>query len=336
MVWEAEVIDREGRTVGPLTGFRAGSGVVNFTTDPIGSSGSLTLDRDLPTGFADKRVRISTEHGILGTFTPHMPARQFTAGATHATMSLLDGTSIAKSEPLGDWVTITAGTGIGAAVRGLLAGAGVDTGAVTNLGATVRRDTSFSPQTSVLDAINSLAEAANFRDLQTDQNGRFRLVPARAPDELPDVHAFEDGENCFYTPNYSHQRDTSKVPNRFVALAGGSAGAPGMRSVAENLNPESEFSYPSVGRWITVTETLPDATGYAELAGFARRRLGELTGAASVIEIQFLPTQIIKAWDVVRFRSTRADLNIRATVESVRYTSGTGGLATATLREILL
>lgn len=334
MLFRYDLVDSAGRIVRELDSVIEGSGRVTLTGESVGASGSFRMERPLA-DWSGLRVRISAEDWVLGTYTPHLPGREFTSDSVTGQVGLLDSTALAAAAPLGRWLTVSAGTPISEAIQGLLAEAGLDTGSVTDEGAVVRRDASFTPQSTLLDAVNELAQSAGFRGLETSPAGKFKIVKARSASEQPNRAFFQEGENCRYTSNFRHQRDVSTVPNRVVVTAGGSAEAPGLRAVAENVDPESEFSYPSIGRWITHTESVKDAVSTAELFGHARRILAEKSTAENVLEIEFLPAEI-RPHDVVRFTSSRAELDIRAVVEQVVYPLASTGLASARLREVVL
>lgn len=87
-------------------------------------------------------------------------------------------------------------------------------------------------------------------------------------------------------------------------------------------------------RWITQVEENVEASSLSTLQDIAKRRLVSAGQVSSKISIQhaLVPLNLN---DAVTFRRGPAEINLRATVQSIGITCTPGSLASLTIREVI-
>jgi hypothetical protein len=193
--------------------------------------------------------------------------------------------------------------------------------------------------TSKLQIANDMLSAAGCYPLWADLQGQFRVEPYRAPSTRPVVYEFLDDDDSIYLPSHSIEDDIYSVPNKYVAIASGSASTPGVIGIATNTNPASPFSYANRGRWVTQVEqsveisvttgTLQDA-----INAYATTALSKATPSMT-IPIQHGSVPGLFLDDVVRFRRQGAGIDGHFSVASTSIDFDPSALASTTLVEVV-
>lgn len=211
--------------------------------------------------------------------------------------------------------------------------------------------------TSKLSIVNDLLEVLNYNSLWVDGVGSFRATPYIRPaarsilySMLNDatgaalVRELTDGAQSIYSPDWSRDRDTYKVPNKVVAVQAASGSAAPASGTATNEDPSSPFSYPSRGRWITETvsgvevpdfSASPDPAAAVEdfLEQKAQRSLIGFSSVQAAVSVKSLPIPL-ELLDAVRFASAPAGIDARHTVRSIRLPLRFDGLMSLELQEV--
>src|SRR5690606_16160208 len=109
-----------------------------------------------------------------------------------------------------------------------------------------------------------------------------------------------------------------------------------LTSVATNTDPESPFSYPSRGRWITQIESDVDAVSQSALDLITRRKLADATAVTSKLELThlFLPDLLINT--TIRARNDRAGIDQLCTVTNTSVSFDPLGTCSTKLQEVPL
>lgn len=339
-----ELLDLSGGVVDELDGVTDGQ--VEFSNATVlRSSGSLSYagdDVDWLRSLVRCTYRATFPEGSsltwpLGVFVPSAPSAQYGDGTVGRDVQLQSLLQVLDEDAFEQSVGIPAGTVVTDKVRQLIADAGGTGGARvagTDSDETLRSALVWEPGTSRLRVINDLLDAINYFALWVDGQGTYRLDPYTTPAQRGSSWDFRDDDSSIYLPEFTHTRDLFAVPNKVVQIAQGDGDAPALTSVATNTDPESPFSQPSRGRWVTVVEEGVEATSQAVLDGIAARRLSELSQVASSVELQHWPVPLTPN-DVVTFRRDPAGVAVTGVVQKQSIRCEAGSLASTTIREVL-
>ncbi|HEU0165866.1 MAG TPA: hypothetical protein VFQ54_12545, partial [Thermomicrobiales bacterium] len=207
--------------------------------------------------------------------------------------------------------------------------------------------------TTKLDIVNDLLAALNYRSLWVDMTGQFQatpyVVPANRPpayDLLPGiVKEFIDGPTSIYLDAWSRDRDIYGVPNKVIAIQSSDGDTDPLVGQWTNEDPDSPFSYPSRGRWITTVLTgvqTPDFSGeddpaaatVAFLDAVAQRSGIAASSTQSTIALKTIPVPV-QLLDVVRFANDPAGIDGPYSITSLKLNAYATGLLEPSLQEVL-
>lgn len=270
----------------------------------------------------------------LGVFIPSAPVERWDDMNLALELELLDKCSILDNDYVLDNYSLSKGTNVTDAVRSLIASTGEGAGSITDGTDTLDKGMTWESGTSKLTIINDLLVAANYFTLSADGNGKFRVQKHRLPKNRPVVHEFIDNAKSIYDPTFTYEKDIYSIPNKVVLIAQGDGDAEGMKATATNTNPNSPYSYANRGRWIIDVTKGVDATSQASLDDRAAKRLAELTSPVGTVGIDHAPLPWLNVNEVVRFKRTDADIDIRAVVESTAINLDAAALQRTSLQEV--
>lgn len=281
----------------------------------------------------------------LGVFLTAAPVEAWTETGRTWQVELLDKLSILDRDIVtdgnGDPVTYSVDTGANIidTVRTLIEDTGETTQAILDHAAVLSSPMTWDLGTARLKICNDLLDAGNFTSLWTDAAGQFQARPFVAPEDRAPVYSllapFVQGQTSLMAPSWSVDRDIYEVPNRYVAITSGSGDTPALTSVAENLDPNSPFSYANRGRWVTRVLTNAEAADQGALDAIARRGLTATTSVAAVVSVEnvYLPDLLMNS--TVWFRNTSADLAILCEVNKLTVPFDPLALCKTELLEVL-
>lgn len=274
--WVFTHLNKHDEPLGELAGVRGG-GIKIQPLTVLGTSGDMILDdlgQDI--NFLTDRVRCEYDPGTgerwaFGTFMMRTSKKQHYD--THASydVQLISKLQTLVEKELDLGYTIPAGKNIVEAIVELIEGAGESRIAATESNAVLANPLTFTDET-VLEAVNKLAEAANFWAPWVDGLGQFRVEPYSDPADRAIVYEFVEGAAAVHFPEWGREQDLASVPNVVKVRRLGSDSEPGLQGVAVNSDPESPFS--TVSRGFEVTRSYEaEAADQATLNNLAKRYL---------------------------------------------------------------
>lgn len=246
----------------------------------------------------------------LGVFIPAAPTENWSDLGRTWTIELADKTSIPDQDIMvsgsGQPVAyaVKAGTNIVRAVATVLRDLGEGTPTFPSSltwNKTLAHDMTWDFGATKLKIINDLLSAGGFASLWCDGYGRYQLSPYLSPANRAPVYStrspFSYGENSLMSPDWKHDRDLYTIPNRYVVVSQGTGDTEGMVAVATNEDPNSPFSYPSRGRWVTEVQTGVDAADQAAMDVRAKAGLAQALSVSSGFSVShaYLPDLSINA-----------------------------------------
>lgn len=324
-----------------LNGVTLDAGTLTWNRDgKIKGAGKVRLEdvgEDID-WYAD-RLRITAivngEAWPLGVWIPTAPGQDWTGRHRGWDVELHDKLTILDQVTVTETYTLAAGVyAIDAAVA-LIHDAGETNLAVTESSATLTAARTWEAGTSYLTICNDLLSSAGYHTLYMDGWGQYLIRPYKAPHLRPVVETFEDGATCIYHPEFVIEQDIFEVPNRVVAVSAGTEDEAGLSATAENVNPDSPYSYSGRGdRWVTKVYTGVEATDQAALQTYADAQLVSLSSPAlsTVLSIAPIPVALL---DAVRFRSTVAGVDDLFVVDKIDFNLSPTKLATIDIRRVV-
>lgn len=266
-------------------------------------------------------------------------------------VELHDKSTVLDQDQVAETFTADTTTPILQIVAGVIGSAGEQISVDASETRTLTTPMVWEAGTTKLRIINDLLDALNYNALWVDGSGAFRATPYVRPsarstrytilnDDTGDqlVRELTDGEQAIYSPDWTRDQDLYGVPNRVIAVQAASGDDEPLVGVAENLNPNSPFSYPSRGRWVARTldsVDTPDGTEAETIAFLEAKAQQALIAASSPqakAEIESLPIPV-ELLDAVRFAHTPAGIDSRHTIQSVELGLAFDGLMTLNLLE---
>ena len=286
-----------------------------------------------------RRVKIAMHiEGVgttpLGVFVPSAPSENWDDKNLTLDVELLDLCSVLDADSFAHTYSVAKDANVIAAVRDLILSSGEKAGSITASDATLSSAMTWEAGTSKLQIVNDLLDAANYFSLQVDGNGHFRVEKHRLPSERPVAYEFFDNDESIYVSDFTYEKDVFSVPNKVVLVTQGDGTEEPLTSIATNTNPNSPYSYQSRGRWIVDVQKGVEATSQDVLDEKAQRRLSDLTSPTGTITIDHAPLPWLGVSDVVRFRRTEADINVRAVVTSMALELDPLALSRTQLQEV--
>lgn len=278
------------------------------------------------------RVGKTTVEWPLGVFIPASPSTAY-GTAPGGSIELYDKTLILDQDAIETTFTAAKGAKATDIVRSVILATGETHVALTDSDQTLRKSMAWEPGTSRLRIVNDLLAAINYFAVWCDGNGTYRAGPYAAPDDRLPQYGFVDDERGIYLPEFTHEFDTFNIPNKVICVAEGDGESAALTAVATNTNPNSPFSQPSRGRWITRVEDSVEASDQTTLNAIAKRYLAEGQQVGSTYSIQHAPLDL---WvhDAVEFKRLAEGIAITATIQSISYPLTNGALCSTSLQEV--
>lgn len=323
--WVFDLLNFGGSKIGSLVGVVGGE-IKQSIHDRIRGGGSLTYTGE-PEDWDRHMIRIwyvlvdeaGEEFGWpLLTAVPASQPDQYSDGGHEVGLELYDKLIILDQDLLPSSYAISKGASVIDAVKDLVQGsADYDMTFVADSSSeTQRTERVFDPGTPRLTIINELLDSIGFMALWCDGRGRFRATRAVSARDRSVAWEFRDNEFGLYSPEFTRDKDSFEVPNRVVAFVEGDEDNEGLMSVAEDTDPDSPWSRPSRGRWVTRELDDTDASSQNVLDGKVQRALQ--SGQSSQAKLSFthdvLPLELN---NVVLFFNDAHDVEARATLETV-------------------
>lgn len=354
--YEFDLLDNDEELLGTIDSVLPGGSVDWQASASVKGGGSINVsDIGQDIDWLNARVRpkalIAGASGDsievpCGLFIPAAPVEDWTEGGRSWKVELLDKCSLLDQDIVtdanGNPVTYTsvAGANVVNEVKWLIESAGETTPAIEPGTKTLNSAMTWETGTSRLRIINDLLAAAGYFSLWCDGQGQYRVSPYVVPSQRTPVYEartpFSKGDFSLMSPDWQRDRDIYSIPNRYVAIGQGDGTLEAPVAVATNVDPNSPFSYPSRGRWITHVVTGVEATSQAELTTRAKMGLAQLSSVTSGITAShiFLPDMAVNA--VVRFVNPDADLDILCSVSSTSIPFDPVALCKSELQEVVV
>lgn len=363
------LLDRNERVIGTLDNVKAGGSLSWSAAASVKGSGSITLTRpgsgDAPqpdwlndrikpvmviAGFdpdssGDDVAPVTEVEQPLGIWLAAKPKDAFSDTAVTGEVELTDKTGILDQDVWSDadghvgTYTAEKGSNVVALVRDLITATGETVGAISNDPTVLTSDLTWDVGTTRLKIINDLLDAGGFFSLYTDLYGQFQASKYRAPADRPvafqALGPFVRSDRSVMSPDFDRERDIYAVPNRYVAITQGDGEAEGLVGVATNTDPDSPFSYPSRGRWITAVATGVEAVDQAAADTYAARQLRGATQVTSTFSMKHLILPGLMFNNVVQVSNPEASIDTYCTVSNTTVPLDPLALAESTLSEVI-
>lgn len=338
--WRWDLLDLNDNRIGTLT--QVSGGNLEFSVhNTIRGGGSLTWNGRNAPDWLLCRVQpwysVSLGNGEvsewpLGVFIPAAPVASYGDDGPTVTVELYDKLLVLSQDMVERTYTVAAGVTVTTAVRNLITGAGEEKTAIQDSSETLSTAMVWEAGTTKLQIINDLLASINYFALWVDGYGTYRGTPYVAPGDRGTAFEFLDDQYSIYSPDFTHDQDTFNVPNKVILVSTTDGEAEALSATATNQDPDDQFSYVNRGRWLTHFQSDVEATSQTVLNAIAERRLKELADVSSTFEISFahIPLELN---DMIRLRRGTEDIDIRATIQSLRVETSVGALVQATVRE---
>lgn len=335
-----ELLDNEDVFQNSLEGVTGGSLTWNANAN-VQRGGKITVvqrSRDQH-NWLKRRIKVwmkidGLDTYALGVYVCSAPSESWTDSELTLDIDLLDKTSILDNDYVAATYSVPEGAQITDRVRDLIVSTGEKAGSITDADAKLNKAMVWEAGTSKLSIVNDLLAAANYNGLMTDGEGRFRVEKNVLPKDRPNAHFFSDGFESIYLPNLAYAKDLYSVPNKVVIIGQGDGDKEPEVAIATNENADSPYSYQSRGFWIVDVTKGVEATDAETLQEKARKRLTDLTSPTGTITIDHAPLPWLGLNDVVRFKRTTADIDIRASIQSTQISLDPTALQHTELQEV--
>lgn len=342
--WRVDVLNLDGEEIDELDGVEGGSFDLSVH-NRIRSGGSLDYTGD-PLDWNQVLLRVwyllkdtdGEEYGWpIGTYIPASPVTTYVDGGQEISIELYDKLLILDDSKVSTTWSIDKGEPIMPAIGELIRGAsdyhvsitGDDTDEVA------RSSTVWEPGTPRLTIINDLLDSIGFFALWCDGMGTYRADRNTAASSRPISFEFRDDQDSIYSADFTHDRDGFDVPNQVVGMVEGDDEEEGLIATAEDTDPDSPWSRPTRGRWVTRVLEDTDATSQQVLTDRVERALkdGQQVGSKFEIEHDLVPIDLNNA---VGFRRDEERINVRGVIQTMSITADLegGSIMNSTLREV--
>lgn len=307
----------------------------------LGGSASLTLSvRDAQNAginFFRDRIGISYDPGVTGLEPIPMGVYLFDSPTLSEgiapvwDMELLTKLAVIDQEETTDTYSLPESSPIIPAVVELIESTGETRIAATPSDAVTTSALAFETGTPKLTIINELLTSANYSSLWVDGSGQFRVEPYVEPRARPLARLFAEGEASIHKPEWEREQDVLSVPNRVVVISPGDDEEPPIIGVAENTDPDSDYSIPARGRIISRTEEVSDMSSVAAAVAHAEQLLqGGMTPQATLaVEHAIVPLEPHSLIEFVSGSESR-----RATVREMNFRMEYNAQCVALWREL--
>ena len=263
-------------------------------------------------------------------------------------LELLDRATVLDQDSVAESYTVAATTSILSAVAAVVASAGESINVDADVTDALSSAMVWPAGTAKLQIVNDLLGALNYNSLWVDGVGNFQATPYVVPAKRPLTYELltgvsrelVDGERSIYSQEWSRDKDLFDVPNKVIAVQSATGDVPALVGEYTNVDPDSPFSYPSRGRWVTKVldgvET-PEGTNavvVAFLEATAQRSLIASSAIQAAVKVKHLPIPD-RVSDVMTFANTPAGINARHVVTAIRLDANSLGLMETELQEVL-
>ena len=223
-----------------------------------------------------------------------LPARVVAAtDPGYITVELLDKCVILLQDEISTGMSFAAGTVVTTAVDTLIRSTGESKVAITPSTLTLSTAMTFPAGTPKLRMVNKLLLAIGHTTITVDGSGTFVSSQYKDPDERPIRHDFRSNSQAVHAPEIEEDRDLLDIPNQMVCLATSDEETEGLSAVAQNTDPNSDYSIPNRGRVVSRTEENVDAATQGVLD---KKALDLLKSSASVTwrqTLRHLPLSLV-------------------------------------------
>lgn len=223
-----------------------------------------------------------------------IPARVVAAtDPGYITLELLDKCVILLQDEISEGMSFAAGTVVTTAVDTLIRSTGESKVAITPSTLTLRTAMTFPAGTPKLRMVNALLLAIGHATITVDGSGTFVSAQYKSPDERPNRHDFRTNSQAVHDPEIEEDRDLLDIPNQVVCLSTSDGTTEGLSAVAQNTDPNSDYSVVNRGRVVSRTEENVDAASQEVLN---KKALDLLKSSASVTwrqTIRHLPLSLV-------------------------------------------
>ncbi len=252
----------------------------------VRSGGSIKLIDPPDVDWLSVRIRVSyvyrippgnEEEVVLGTYLVSAVDTKLSATGWETTVTLQDTITALVEDFVDSAVSYPAGTVVTDAVSEQLEASYVNSVlAVTESTAGLSVGMAWPAGTSRVKIVNDLLDAINYFAVWADELGTFRVQPYVPPNQRPVVWRFTADRTSVIRTDIDTDQDLHNVYNK-VVLTSNSSNDPnsGFVGVAKDEDPNSPFSYPSRGRWVSKSKTGVKATSQQVIDDKAARLLNE-------------------------------------------------------------
>lgn len=284
----------------------------------------------------------------LGTFLVSAAVEEWEATGRVWSLELLDRCTVPSQDAVEEAYAVAAGTNIMLEVQAILASAGEALAIDESVTLATSTGMVWEAGTTKLKIINDLLDVAGYSALWIDGYGNFKVTPRVLPADrsiMYEVLGFprelRDGAQSIYRPSWNRERDSFAVPNKVIAVqAAGGEDEEALVGTWTNEDPNSPYSYPSRGRWIThVLDSVdcPEGT-VPEIQEFLDKRaqttLVQMSAVQAQVKIEHLPIPV-RVSDVLRFSHSVAGVDARHVVTSISLDTSSLGMMKTTLQEVI-
>ena len=332
--FRVDLLDRNDRLIRKLDTTSQGKLTLD-ASQPIQRGGKINVIDDGETNWIAHRLQVwymrqGSPDTSLGIYIPTAPVVENRTGMRTLPLEIHDKTLIYNDDELDDYFYVNYSDVVTDRIKQLIESTGETKYSITASPLTMNDFLVWEPGITKLEVINTLLKYINYNNLWVDDFGTTMVTPYMAPMDRPLARTFAKGPTAIHKSNWKLSRELDKIPNKVILKTAGSGDEEGMRAFAQNNDPNSPYSVPSVGRVIARTEAV-DAESPAILQQLADRRLLELSEVYGIIEVEHLMVPL-SLGNRVRFISDSID--ITAIVETMDINLKPGSLVNGTWKEI--
>ena len=335
-----ELLNQDDESQGVMDDIMDSSATLTWDVDgKIKGGGSIEV-ADMGHGFdwLKSRLRVTRfVNGVAwgrGIWVPTLPTAKWASDHRYWTIELHDKLVVLDQDAIAEGYALPEGTNVIDTVRLIIESTGESAGSITASDKVTNSEMFWEAGTTKLTIINNLLDANGYYTLRTGDNGEYITEPYVPPNQRAIRYDFVDGENSIYIDTFEVAQDIFFIPNRVVAIQQGDDETEGMVGVAENVDPDSPYSFPNVGRWIVDVQTGVEAFDQEAIDTYAYSRLVDLSNPSATISIQVAPIPL-NIYDAVTFRSEPAGIEGRFVVDRLSEDLTPTGLMKVTLRKIV-
>lgn len=343
--YTVDLLDQKERKVGELEGLISGS--VSASVDArIKTAGKLEVKTSRPISWwSNYRLQIwahsNGETWSLGVFIPSSPRKQHKSRSVSFTIDLLDKLTLLDQDCIPEPISIPVGTRLTVWLKQFITEATSNNPLITQSNKTNKRPLTWEVGTPKLSVVNDVLDYIGYFSLTADGNGNYSAIPYVVPAQRPISWVFGESLHSLTSPDFTYQQDLDSIPNQAIYIVQsvttevngvqveGTTTKP-LVAVSRNMNPDSPFSYPSRGRWITTVKTDCEAESKQELQQMVDDYLENAVDPFTKIEFS---TAIfpVRLNELARF--TTVDYDLVGAIRKIEYNLRTPSLMKITIRK---